>query len=262
MLIICIVYSSCAQAQYWFGPRAGGQFTDFVYDDKAYEKDSFNVKSDYGYHLGGMVIYQATDKYAVEAGLYYEKIDHKVTNKAGNSEAYSFQKNHFVSLPLALRWNFGREPTFFYVSGGPKISFWMFGNGAIFLDELEESRTLEGPIEYRLRFGEGNGGRLDERSIYVANRILYGLHIGGGVYFNLRDGGRLLFDGRFNFGHSNMGFNDNPDFTFEGYIEDFQYRNNTLSASVAYLFEYDIQLQKKGMSTNKQSNKRGKKLKR
>lgn len=249
-----------ANAQYWFGPKIGGQRTDFIYQEEDYKTDSFNVGEDYGMQFGLVMIYQATEKYAVHTELIYERINKEVTNKEDDDiPVFSQSTYNYLSIPLSLRWNFGREPTYYYISGGPKLSFWLGGSGEIYLDEFNESRAIDGPLPYDFAFKQANGGDQNSRAIVEANRVQYGLQAGGGVYFDIATGGRLLFDLRYAFGHSNMGFNNNADFSFETYQENFKYRNYSLSLSVAYLFEYDVELQKKGMSTIRDSNKRKRK---
>ncbi|MFH6981804.1 outer membrane beta-barrel protein [Marinoscillum luteum] len=260
---IVVFYLLCwtgANAQYWFGPKVGGHRTDFVYQESTYKSDSFDVSTDYGLQGGVMMIYQASEKYAVMAELIYERINRKVTEKEGSDiEVYSKSVYNYLSIPFSLRWDFGREPTYYYISGGPKLSYWLGGTGEIYLDELNESRTLDGPLPYKFEFSQRKGDIPNHRAVPQANRFQYGLQVGAGVYFDVATGGRVLVDLRHSFGHSNMGFNGNPNFSFDTYQENFRYRNYTLSLSVAYLFEYDVQLQRKGMSTIKESNKPKKK---
>ena len=79
-----------------------------------------------------MMIYQASEKYAVMAELIYERINRKVTEKEGSDiEVYSKSVYNYLSVPFSLRWDFGREPTYYYISGGPKISYWLGGTGEI-----------------------------------------------------------------------------------------------------------------------------------
>ncbi len=243
-------------AQYWFGPRVGLQRADFIYQDSQYKKDSFDVSNHYGGHYGIMMIYQASDKYAVSGELLYEQIGKKVTNRADDDvSVYSQTSFRYLSFPFSLRWNFGSEPVYFYVAGGPKLSYWLGGTGEILLDEFNEAKTVVDPIPYSVKFKQENGGDFDRRSVVEANRVQYGLQVSAGMYFDVVTGGRILVDLRYSFGHSNMGFNDNADYKFVTYEENFEFRNYTLSATLAYLFEYNAALQRKGSSTNKNSKK-------
>lgn len=248
-----------AQAQYWFGPKIGGHRTDFMYQNKEYSADTFHVNENYNFHVGAMLIYQASPKYAVQGEITYERIVKEVRDKEFVPPTYSKSNYNYLNVPFALRWNFGQEPTFFYVSGGPKISFLLGGSGEMYLDEFDEHRDGES-IKYRMVFDRDKSDAVTTLAFPEANRVQFGLALGTGVYFDLISGGRLSLDVKYSFGHSNVGFNRNPDFNqFDGYSENFRYRQNVLSLSVAYLFEYDVKLQSKGMSTIKESKKKRKK---
>lgn len=252
----------CSQiyAQYWFGPLVGVQRTDFHYQDAEYKKDTFNIKSNYSFHAGGMAIYQASDKYAVQVELMYEHVRRLLTNKSNSDvPVYSSMAMSFISMPLSLRWNFGHGPIHYYVSGGPKLSYWLGGSGKMYLDEFDEyygGKTLH----YKIVFRESKSGGSDPQRMAVveANRVQYGLQLATGMYFDLINGGRIMLDLKYVFGHSNMAFNNNPDFKFDAYSENFKFRNNMVTASVAYLFEYDAKGRIRGMSTIRESNKKHK----
>jgi hypothetical protein len=256
IFLLGILLMPALHAQYWFGPRVGLQRTDFIYQDSEYKKDSFNVSNHFGGQYGLMVIYQASEKYAVSGELFYEQISKKVTNKEDDEiPIYSQTSFRYLSLPFSLRWNFGKEPVFFYVAGGPKLSYWLGGSGEILLDEFNQSKTIEDPIPYSVKFKREKGGDFDRRAVVEANRVQYGLQVSTGMYFDVVSGGRILVDLRYAFGHSNMAFNGNTDYTYSEYEENFEFRNYTLSATIAYLFEYDVALQRKGSSTNRNSKK-------
>lgn len=162
---------------------------------------------------------------------------------------------NYLMIPFALRWNFGSEPTHIYVSGGPKISFLLGGSGRMELDEFDEFRGGE-PLVYRLVFDQDKADGNTKLALTDVNRVQFGLAFGTGMYFDLRTGGRFSIDLRYAFGHSNVGFNQNASFNeFAGYSENFRYRQNVLSLSLAYLFEYDVELQSKGKSTIQKSNR-------
>ena len=253
-MLVC--FYTAANGQYWFGPKGGIQRTDFIFQEADYKTDSFNVSSDLSGQFGLMFIYQASEKYAVHAELNYERLNKKVTNKADDDiPIFSKTRFHYLTIPFSLRWNFGSEPVHYYIGGGPKLSYWLGGTGEILLDEFNEARTVDAPIPYSIYFTQDKGGDSDKRAIVEANRFQYGLQVSTGMYFDVVTGGRVLVDLRYSFGHSNMGFNDNSDFTFTTYTENFEFRNYSLSLSLAYLFEYDAALQRKGSSTNKNSRK-------
>lgn len=247
------VYST--QAQYWWGPKFGGNRSEFVYQSSTY-LDSFSVKPSYNIEAGIVGIYQASNMYSVQSELLFEQVKKELRNKDFNEiEAFSRSTNNFLSIPITFRISLGKEPVHYYLSGGPKLRYWLGGNGMIDVPDGDE--FVEPPKEYkRLVFNQERSQTAE--NVYAvpgANRLQFALVAGGGFYLDLVTGGRLQFDVRYTFGHSNMGFDGNPDFTFIDYAESYRYRNNTLSISLAYLFEFDVELQSKGMSTIKESNR-------
>lgn len=252
-----LVFSALAgYSQYWFGPTGGAQYTDFIYQDSRYKSDSFQINGDIRWHAGASFVYQASDKYSIHTELLFERVHKLVTEKIDpNIRVYSKTRFNYLALPLSLRFNFGGEPTHFYVSGGPKISLWLGGTGTLDLDELDEAYTRDA-INYNIVFKENTDSQESVRAVTDANRVQFALQLGTGVFFDLYFGGRLSLDMRYTFGHSNIALNNSPDFNgWATYKENFKFRNNMLSLSLAYLFEYDAKEQAKGMSTNKESNK-------
>ncbi|WP_170147864.1 porin family protein [Marinoscillum furvescens] len=252
-----------ASAQYWFGPKGGANYNIFKYQDDDY-LDSFRVDPTYSFEVGAVMIYQATERFSVQGELFYERARKELNGDRNSTvNVRSSTANSFISAPVLFRISFGREPVHYYLSGGPKVRYWLGGSGHVNLDDFDEF-GLEQPRWSKLVFDQSKSKMSD--NIYAvpdANRLQFALVLGGGAYLDLRFGGRLLMDLKYTFGHSNMGFDDNPDFEFggTGYKELFSYRNHTISATLAYLFEYDVKLQSKGMSTIKESNKTRRKKK-
>ncbi|XOV95309.1 MAG: outer membrane beta-barrel protein [Bacteroidota bacterium] len=247
-----LLVGSLAHAQYWFGPKIGGHRIDHIYQDPEYSRDTVKVSPDYNFQGGFVFHYASDDRFSFRTEVVYERLGRKVTNR-NDIPAYSKMTNHFISVPLQLRMAFNRGSVHYYVNGGPKISYWVSGNGYIDLDEFLDNST--DPIDYNVVFKESKKTRENQLAFPGANRLQYALTAGAGTYLDLAAGGRLEIDFRYSFGHSNMGFNINPDLTFSEYYDNLKFRNNMLSVSIAYMLEYNAQLKRKGASTNKDSKK-------
>ena len=252
-ICVFLLIGTAVQAQYWIGPKVGFHRVDHVYQDPEYKADTFKIIPNYNFQAGAVLTYTATEMFGFHSEIVYERIGRRVTNR-DETPAYSKSVNNFISIPLQLRVSFFKRPFHMYLNGGPKISYWMGGSGRIDLDEFLDDSV--DPIDYNIKFGSIDEGAENQLAITEANRIQYALTAGGGIYIDLAIGGRLELDFRYSFGHSNMGKNSNPDFTFYEYYENFRHRNNMLSVSVAYMLEYDAQLKRRGQSTNKLSNKK------
>ncbi|MEO9484480.1 MAG: outer membrane beta-barrel protein [Ekhidna sp.] len=259
--------------QYWFGPKVGVSYIDHVYQDKTYERDSFNVDSDVNMQFGFALSYSATDRYSVYGEILYERIGKTLRDKGTNGESvYSNMTNHFISVPVMLRITLGKVPFHYFVNGGPRLSYWVGGKGTHDLAAFEEFLIDDdgNPIvvDYKLRFNSDNASPDDFSTAYVSqpNRLQFGLALGGGVYFDLASGGRLMIDFRYTWVHSNMATNTGNDINLirgssgdlDFYRENLEYYNNIATVGVAYLFGYNSDLKRKGKSTSSESNKKKK----
>ncbi len=246
-LCLYLLTGSIVHAQYWFGPKIGGHRIDHIYQDSEYKDDTVKLVPNYNIQAGFVFHYASSDRFSFRTEVTYERIGKKVTNR-DDIPALSTTNNHFISIPLQLRMSLNQGAVHYYVNGGPKISYWMSGNGYIDLDEFLDDSV--DPIDYTVVFNPEKKTRENQLALPGANRFQYALTVGGGTYIDLAAGGRLEVDFRYSFGHSNMGFNINPDVTFTDYYENLKYRNNMLSVSIAYMLEYNAQLKRKGASTS------------
>ncbi len=253
-LTLFFLVQGSLQAQYWFGPKVGFQRTDHIYQAENYKTDSFYVDPDYNFQFGFVLTYAASERYAVHTEINFERYSKELRNRENIIFAESQTNSGFLTIPLVMRLNFGRAPYMFYLNGGTKLSYWLYSNGVMENDFLLEA---ENPVkEYTVKLGGDPTTDPNRLLLERPNRLQYSLLAGGGVYFDLRNSARVMLDIRYAFGHSNMGFNGSPNFDFESYVEDFEYRHNTLSISVGYMFEFNAYLQRQGKSTNKESNRK------
>lgn len=252
LIILFFCLTHIASAQYWFGPKVGINTSSFIYQNEGYAQDTFQIKPTINFEAGGVFVYQASKRYSVQGEIFYEQIKKTLTDRPlNNGDVFSKSTMRFLSVPMQFRVSFGNAPVSFYVSGGIKLRYWLGGKGTI----IDNSSEFDPPINYdKVVFRQSKSNRVE--GIYAvpkSNVMQFGLVFGGGAYLDLVTKGRLLIDARYAFGHSNMGFNNNRDFQTTSYTERFTYRNNTLSLSLAYLFEYDVKAQKKGASTSTQT---------
>ncbi len=254
-------------AQYWIGPKFGYHYTIHDYQDDNY-LDDYRSLNNHNFEAGVVVTYTASERYAVHGELYYEQIGNRIKNRS-NFEVDSETRNNYLSFPILLRVSMGKSPVHWYVNGGPKVSFWMSGRGNLAYADDEGGPDGFTRHEYKVvwrRSKAGEGGD-PPYHVYEANRLQYALTAGGGFYLDLANGARVMVDFRYNWGHSNMGFNRDynepegtltinpPNIPLSGYQENYEYTHNTVSVSIAYMFEYNTQLKRKGGSTSGESKK-------
>ncbi len=273
-LFLAIIASFVSYGQYWFGPKIGVSYIDHVYQDKTYERDSFNVDTNINMQYGFAFSYSATDKYSVYGELVYERVGKTLRDKETDGDlVLSKMTNHFISAPVMLRITLGKVPFHYFINGGPRLSYWVGGSGRHELAAFEEFLIDEDgnplPIEYTLKFDSDNASPGDFSTALVdrPNRLQFGLTLGGGVYFDLASGSRLQLDFRYTWVHSNMATNSNRDTNLirgapgdlDFYRENMEYYHNIATLGVAYMFGYNSELKRKGKSSNKESNKKKKK---
>ena len=240
-------------AQYWFGPKIGFQKTDYIYEDMEY-KDTYDISTDYNYHGGIAVTYLASRQYSVHGELNYEKYQKDLTNRPEFESVTSKSVNHFLSLPLLLRFNYEISPVMFYLNGGVKLSYWISGNGHLGGHFLEEGAFPT--RDYKVIFEEQESFDNTRPYLENPNRFQYSLVLGTGMYFHIVNNSHIMVDLRYSFGHSNMGSNGSFDFDFDTYEENFEYRHNTLSLSLGYMLELNVESLMRGKSTFKSKKKK------
>ena len=268
-VFVLSVISFSVHSQYWFGPKIGISNITHNYQRSTY-RDSFDIPSDWNFQAGLAVSYTATDRYAVYGELLFEKISKKVTDKAtGGNIASSDMNNFFISVPVMLRITLGRVPFHYYINGGPRLAYWVGGNGVLNTEENDEFGEVDEngnilPIEYSITFNESKVLDVDDQSVaYVSkpNRMQFGLTAGAGMFLDIQGGGRLQFDVRYTWVHSNMGTNNGAvdiGFFDSSYRENFEHYHGIATVGVAYMFGYNSQLRRKGKSTSSKSNKKKK----
>lgn len=244
-----------ASAQFWFGPKVGFQRTGFKYQNDEHvflvnstseltQRDIYDkVKPNYNFNAGAMMTYTASIKYAVHVELFYERVAKSV--RSAQFELDNRFTYNYLSLPLLLRVQYGKEPRHYYINAGPKISWWMSGKARI-----NESVLGNGDnefINYDIRYNFRSQPAENEVVIDNPNRIQYALNIGGGALFDIATGARVQVDLRYSWGHSNLGFN--RDSELEQFYENVEVSNQMISISVGYLIPYNPIDALKGKST-------------
>ncbi len=265
LLLTLLFAHHLSQGQYWFGPKVGINYVKSIYQDGTVD-DTYDIDDDFDFNAGVALSYSADDMFSVYGEITYERMNRDLREKTDDGVLLvsSEAVNQFISVPVMLRITLGRVPFHYYVNGGPKVSYWLASRGSLFLSSLEESVNLDPvtgellppePIDYKVTFNPAKDNIEDVLLLSQPNRLQFGLTFGGGIYFDLISGARLLFDFRYSFGHSNLGFDDDDDNWFDyrntdDYLESFEYSLNTASVSVAYLFGYNAEFKRRGRSTS------------
>lgn len=266
--ISVLLVSLSAEAQFWFGPKVGGQLITPIYNNKA-RKDSFDITSKVNWHAGLALDYTTKNLFEVHTELVYMRVNNRSTSTdLFTQEVDSKTVNHYLSAPLMARMVFfQRSKIKVLAQAGPRLSYWLGGKGSLATSNLIEFGNNE--IEYDIVFSDlkeeellssnANGKHL----ITKPNRLQYALDIGFGGVWEIGPTHRIILDVKYSFGHSYMSFNDGNLITDAlTYEEDMEYNTNMMVLSMAYMYGYDVMGRRKGKSTSKVGNSKKKKRRR
>lgn len=252
LAIVILLCANVAFGQFWFGPKIGGQLTQYNFQDDTFE-DRYKVETNINWNVGFAMEYAASTRYAIHTEINYFEVNNKFTNLPGVDSAISESTYKFLTVPLMMRFMAGIAPVTFYLNVGPRLTYWLGGSGNILADELIENGLSEG-LDYSIKFTEPTQDLISQGNFFFVpdpNRLQYGFDVGGGIYLDIGQTQKINLDFRYSFGHSNMGFNNTADLGLIRYQEDIQYSHRIFRVSLSYLIGYDIQAQKKGKSTSR-----------
>lgn len=273
ILFIGLVFVSFSgQAQFWFGPKVGGQIIIPRYQAAAHA-DSFKVSSKVNWHAGIAMDYSTEGAFEVHTELVYVRQNNRVQPKDifPDQSLDNQTVNHFITAPLMARVVFLKNSRFkVFVEAGPRLSWWLGGTGTIISDETEESASIPGEaVKYDYLFLDKEleeinvGDYTDKLIVTKPNRLQYALDFGVGWLFDVTPTQRVIVDAKISWAHSNMGFTDGTQFSnINEYREDTEYRSHMFMVSIAYMFGFNPELTLKGKSSSNVGGKKEKKYKR
>ncbi|MEQ9300055.1 MAG: porin family protein [Cyclobacteriaceae bacterium] len=245
---------------FWFGAKVGAGFLLNDYQSKTY-KDTYNFTSDPSFNAGIIFGYSGSPKYGVHTELYFQQTHRKLTEDPDAdilplvSEA---TYDHLV-IPVLMQYKLSIDPRWkVFISGGPRIGYWLGGKLDITSDELVEfgsSNMLSYSIKPKPSPTEGD---TPNRTLFIEkpNRFQYGLILSLGTMFDVQEYQRIIVDARLTWMHSNYGFNDGNGPILAEYSENYEFRQHSLMFNLGYVFGYDPVFARKGKSTQKRKTKK------
>jgi len=256
LLVIVLFTTIGANAQFWFGPKVGGQLITPQYNNQA-RKDSFDITSKVNWHAGIALDYSTDAMFEVHTELVYMRVNNRsISTDLFTQTVDSKTTNHYLSAPLMARMIFLRRSKIKVLAqAGPRLSYWLGGKGTLSTSELIQFG--DDKIEYDIMFSDLEQSELESTSIRgkhlitKPNRLQYALDIGFGGVWEMGPSQRLILDIKYSFGHSYMSFNDGNLITDAiDYEEDMEYNTNMMVFSLSYMYGYDVVGRRKGKSTS------------
>jgi hypothetical protein len=193
MATICLLNTGSMNAQVKYGIHAGANLETQAELGLLWN----NVDLYQGYTFGGFVDYKAGKILSLQAEVNYQKKGEKVESTPAGVKTVLRREFNYVSVPLLLKGNFHSG------SAGDKWDFNLFTGP--YLGYLAS-------VHSNLK-SEGTTTRLDINE--QAEKSDWGAIFGGGVTYNLRNGGALVFDLRYQMGLSKIDKED-PDLRNKG----------------------------------------------
>jgi hypothetical protein len=248
------------------GLKAGGSVNWARFGERE-DREKFGSRPKFGYAGGLLISFPLSEKHKFSfqtEGGYSRKgrIIKSQENTWTNSATYNM-----IDLSMCLRKSFTFHlkenlPVDWFLNIGPEINYIINGKGYI---------KVGGPhYDYDIIFNPKDSTQdYHHMSYFNANRYLFGLGIGGGFKFPIRNGQHIVTELRLLLGHTYLGKKGTglpTANTDEGYsyiniltYEDTLKTNiTTLSLSIAYVFDFDIQKGRMGKSTLDKKIKRKK----
>ncbi len=192
-------------AQLNIGLRSAAQInrTDF---DIRVSSDSLRQGAALGFTAGPVVEYRMTDQFHGRTELNFSFRRRKIYDD--RFLAVNESVNGFIEMPLLVGYTWGSNPVYYYIQAGPILSYWLYGRGDFFSDELVEEEIPEYP--YKTAFtGQGVDPDVEvqPRVLYAAepNRLHYGLSFNFGARFDLYNDQQLGVELRVDLNQTNIG---------------------------------------------------------
>lgn len=248
IFIVQVFFFHRGTAQFLFGPLAGAQATQIKFGP-LYDGENFGIRPAVGFRAGGVLNYSFGTNVSLHSELTYSQTGKALTSSLDENFRHK-GAYQFLETPLLLRFNFNTQTQGmqWYVNLGPHIDYWLSGRGKI---TASQPAGREGTYDskYTIKFKEGG---VEEGVLFAhdANRWQFGLDIGGGVILPMHDQ-RLMLDVRLSYGTTFMGKGENISIGVTEFSENFEYTNNVLSVSAAYLFELNVWDMRRGKSRSK-----------
>ncbi|HEY8937969.1 MAG TPA: outer membrane beta-barrel protein [Cyclobacteriaceae bacterium] len=236
------------------GLKGGGSINWAHFGEKG-DKSNFSTRLKTGYSAGAFIIFPVNKSVSFLAEGGYSKKGRKILSNENtwtNTTTYNM-----VDLSMYLRKSFSFHlkeniPAEWFFNVGPEINYIMNAHGNI---------KVEGPgYNYTVKFSNDSIQDFRYMNYMHANRWLFGLGIGVGCRLPITSKQHVTVELRYISGHTYLGkkgtglvtTNANQGYSYInilGYDDTLKTNIKTISLTVAYVFDFDIQKGRMGKST-------------
>jgi len=232
--------------KFTIGTKAGPLVSFANFGDKD-DKDQFTHKPVIGFYGAGLVIFPLKNNYSLQTEFGFSQQGRKITFNEDtwiNKATY-----YFLDGSMALRRSFEIHlgpniPAQWFIDIGPRINYWLGGKGNV---------DAGGSYNYKIIFAEMPAEPVspDFNKMYIVdeNQWLFGIDIGVGFKAPLKNKTSILTELRFTSGHTYFGAPYSASNRTLGFTDNLRSNQKTLSLTVAYLLDIDMQKRRTGKST-------------
>ena len=239
-----VAFSGYAQ-KFTVGVKAGFGLNWASFGSKP-QKDTFATGSVYGYGGGFQIGFPLKKEFQVMIeGGYVKK-----------GRALKFDRNRWVNrsfynmidanmlLRKSYKFHIAKNvPTSWFFELGPEINYVLNGYGSVTVNNGR-------PYEYKIYYDKAFDRSIDKVFYNNPNRWLFGLIGGVGFKAPLKNNHHIAIQLRFISGHTWIGKKKSSSQNgLFGYEDTLKTNIKTVSASVAYTLDFDVQQSRKGKST-------------
>lgn len=269
LFALILSFSIKANAQILIGPQVGGQINWMVFDDKD-NKAFYKLKPMANFHVGASVSFRAQKRFFLQTSFLYSQKG-KILETKNISSTRNETRFRYVDVPILytaeFKSTFGKEKVYkWYFGVGPTISYWLGGKGVLTNNPDLNENGVNPPnydLHYKIRFNKDSASvAANEMNVREANRIQLGLNATAGLVFEPMGKHKIMINIRYAFGQSFLSRYGKGEFGLPGilyYEDNLRVRSRELVLSANYFIDLKTDQHKKGKSTSKVKNGRGKK---
>jgi hypothetical protein len=201
VLLATIFFSVVSvNAQFRFGVKAGGNFSNLYTNDKGNGLNSDQYNGRFSYHFGGMLEYSLSDLFSIQPELIY--LNHGANLKKNNS--FLMQDGHItlntLQMPINLKAQFGFGNYKLFAYAGPYLSYNIYGKVEGKVDGIPIDQDLYSKDSKMKRwdYGIGFGVGIEKNGFILGLGNQYGLqNISGSKPGKMKPGNITLSVGYF-----------------------------------------------------------------
>lgn len=250
-ILLLLVPDHTSEAQVYLGPVAGPNISWVSINDEE-QREVFNVRPRLGFHAGVHASFKVRNRFFLHSSLIYSQKGKSVKNEFDRLYTHKVRYD-FIEIPILYAVDFkgsigGNKEFKWYVGAGPNISYWLGGKGTLSSSGLTEITIDE--LQYKIAFRKNpEFAGSDQMAVEEPSRVQLGLNLGAGIVFEPIVHTKVMFNVRYELGHSFLSKTTDGAFSFTHETDPMRVRNQGVRMSFIFMRDLRLDQRKKGKST-------------